>query len=56
MSNLWINIRFGAYHLQLTNDWKVEWMYNEYHSKEKRDQRFKWFAIYEFPGLNRFLR
>ena len=56
MSNLWINIRFGAYHLQVGRDrpW-VSWSFNEYHAKENRQWNFKWFAIYEFPGLNKFL-
>ncbi len=56
MSNLWINIRFGAYHLQLDNEWKWTWKYNDAHSVEKRQWNFKWFAVYEFPGLNKFLR
>jgi len=55
MSNLWINIRFGAYHLQLTNEWKLGWVFNQHHAKENRQWNFKWFAIYEFPGLNKFL-
>ena len=51
MSNLWINIRFGTRHLQLSRDWKWAWKYNPVHAMHDS----KWFAIYEFPGLNKFL-
>ena len=53
MSNLWVNIRFGAYHFQVGRDrpW-ITIMYNDYHSMKTRGPNFKWFAIYEFPGIN----
>lgn len=47
MSNLIINIRVGLYHLQVTNDYKVEIVYNDAH-KGFPDG---FFAIYEFFGL-----
>jgi len=55
MSDTLINIRFGAYHFQLSKDWRVYWIYNQYHSKKNRKWDFKWFVVYEFPGLNKFL-
>lgn len=51
MSDTYINIRFGAYHLQLTKQWKIRWIFNKYHTKLFRDENFKWFKVYEFPGL-----
>ena len=53
MSNLWVNIRFGAYHFQVSRDrpW-VTWTFNEVHAKKNRRWNFKWFAIYQFPGIN----
>ena len=30
MSNLWFNIRFGKYHLSLSNSWRVRFAKNTY--------------------------
>ena len=56
MNNLYVNIRFGAYHFQIGRVWP--WITigdNEYHDKKNRQQNFKWFEIYDFPMLNKFL-
>ena len=46
MSNCWINIRFGAYHFQLTHDpIRVTWSKNSYWVERKPDP---WFKVYEF--------
>ena len=52
MSNLYINIRFGARHFQLSKEWKIYWTYNPIHAPHRREKDFKWFAVYEFPGIN----
>lgn len=44
MSNLYINIRFGMYHLQVTNDWKVSITKNEFH----RGYPYGYFKIHQF--------
>jgi len=48
MSNLWFNIRFGSYHWQLDNRWRMSWTHNPVH--DVRGPRFKWFAIYTWFG------
>ena len=44
MSNLYVNIRVGLYHLQVTNDWKFSFERNNAHVGYP-DGRFK---VYQF--------
>ena len=46
MSNLWINIRFGARHLQIGPD-GITFRINQHWLTNKPD---KWFEVYEFFG------
>ena len=50
MSNLWVNIRFGSYHLQMGNDYpyKITWKQNQYWVKNKPN---KWFAVYNWFNM-----
>ena len=44
MSNLWINIRFGCRHFQVSRDRPyISWTYNPAHEGNPTN---KWFAIY----------
>ena len=49
MSNLRINIRFLMWHLQITDDWKCYFKYNEYHKGLKHGL----FAIYIFKPFRK---
>lgn len=44
MSNLYVNIRFGLYHLQFSRDWKLNLLKNEAHSGYPDG----FFEVYEF--------
>jgi len=53
MSDCYINIRFGARHFQIhRNNPYITFKVNEYWVTNKPT---KWFEIYEFSGLNKFL-
>lgn len=43
MSNLWLNVRFGTYHLQGERGGGFHWSYNPFHENNP-----KWFALYTF--------
>lgn len=47
MSNLWLNWRFGEYHLQIGPDrpW-VRWSHNFYHAEARKKPGWKWFQIH----------
>lgn len=47
MSDLWFNIRFGKYHLQLNNTWELSFRVNSYYIDNPPD---KWFQIYTLFG------
>lgn len=47
MSNLWFNIRFGKYHLQLTNKWKISFRLNSWWLNNTPG---RWFEIYTLFG------
>lgn len=47
MSNLYVNIRIGLYHLQITRQWKVNFSVNEAHKGYPKG----FFGFYEFFGL-----
>ena len=51
MSDLYLNIRFGAYAWQL-GPRGLQIKYNDYHSKNNRKSRpnWKWFQVYEWFG------
>ena len=49
MSNLWINIRFGARHFQVGPD-GVTFGINGVHLPEHRTDDWVWFEIYDFFG------
>lgn len=51
MSNLWFNIRFGAYHLQYGPN-TLRLFYNVAHSKTERINipNWTWFQVYEWFG------
>lgn len=44
MSNLWVNIRFGCRHLQVSRD-GISFKINLYHLVDKPDE---WFKVYKF--------
>jgi hypothetical protein len=48
MSNCWLNIRFGSYHLQLLRDRPyIRWGINAYHEAARNtDKDWKWFEWY----------
>jgi len=47
MSNLWFNIRFGKYHLQLDNSWRLSFSRNPFWDREPGEyDDVSWFAIY----------
>ena len=52
MSNTWLNVRFGEYHLQWAYDsWFPEYSYNPYQATaRKTDKNWKWFEFYEFKN------
>lgn len=46
MSNHLFNIRFGKYHWQLTNDWKMSWTRNEYWDDPESYELVSWLQVY----------
>ena len=49
MSDLHINIRFGTWHLQVTDAWKFSFTFNPYQAEQREaDPDWKWFEVYEF--------
>ena len=48
MSDLWFNIRFGKYHLMLSNSWKIRFAKNGYwDTLLKADYKVvSWFQVY----------
>lgn len=51
MSNLWFNIRFGTYFLQIGPN-NFDFAQNAYQQVLKEtDPNWKWFAVYEFFGV-----
>lgn len=49
MGNLWLNVRFGTYHLQCGGNkwWHVRWAQNKYHAENPPETFFK---LYQFFG------
>ena len=46
MSNLWFNIRFGARHFQLTNDWKFSFTVNPHWIENKPEKFFEVYCMF----------
>lgn len=52
MGNLWLNIRFGPYHLQCDNGYLFRWTWSENRHWAGRWMIEKsWFAIYDFRPI-----
>lgn len=63
MSNTWLNVRFGIYHLQILmfqdwipsliqpkrfRRWPIRWSRNAYQAEQRKtDPDWTWFALYE---------
>lgn len=57
MSNTWLNVRFGVYHLQILmfSDWRLRgwrewfrWSRNAWQVQQREtDPDWRWFALYE---------
>ncbi len=58
MSNLWLNIRFGSWHLQCgDNRWyHVRISHNDYHDdpKIRGCSSWKWFEIHQLFGWGKY--
>ena len=46
MSNCYVNIRFGCWHLQVTKSWRPRISYNDFHQGWPEG----FFAVYDFFG------
>jgi len=47
MSNLRLNIRILMWHIQISCNWKLTIIYNDYH----KGLNYGWFALYEYKRL-----
>jgi len=48
MNDIWLNIRFGNYHLQGEYGFNLYWTYNPFH-----DDNPVWFEVYTLFGYNK---
>jgi hypothetical protein len=58
MSDLWLNIRFGYYHLQIKSNFKgIRFSYNLAQKMNSEiDKNWKWFEIHELDFKKIFVK